>query len=440
MKTRKFVWVCFGLVIGIAWLQPAIADDLLKIYELAKNNDPTYGAASAQYIAEQEKTPQAWSGVLPQLNLTGTRSETNEDRVLRGTLSTSKYSTDVYTLSLKQTLFSMAKFNQISQASALVAKAEAEFKNAADDLIIRVTESYFNVLSETESLVFAEAEKKAISQQLNQARQRFNVGLTAITDVHEAQARYDQAVSSEIEARRLLDISRETLRELTGQMPDHLSRVAAEHVMVSPEPADIDAWVRTALENNLLLLSATKSMEAAREGVDLARSGHYPTLDLQAEYSDQETGGGLFGAYTRVGTTVSLQLTLPLYLGGAVNSASRQAAALYMQSKELHEKQRRATERQTRNSYLTVVSTVSQVAALKQALRSTQTALEATQAGFEVGTRTAVDVLDSQREMYRAQRDYIRSRHAYIVNTLRLKQAAGTLADEDVKLINQWLN
>ncbi len=436
---KNLLSVCLGLVLAGGTVQTASADDLLQIYDLAKRNDPTYGAAFAQYNADIEKSPQAWSGVLPQVNLSGTHIQFDEDRTISGVTTAQSYDSDTYGLSLRQTLFDNAKFNAISQADALVAKAEADFNNAADDLILRVAQNYFTVLSETENLAFAQAEKKAIAQQLNQAKQRFNVGLTAITDVHEAQARYDQAVASEIEAQRLLDISRETLRELTGQEHQQLARVNEAHVMVSPDPQDIDAWVKTALDNNLLLLSAKKSMEAASEGVDLARSGHYPTLDLTADYFDNETSGGQFGPTQRDGTSVSLELNLPLYLGGAVNSSTREAAALYMQSKELHEKQRRATERQARNSYFTVISALSQVAALKQALVSTQTALEATQAGFEVGTRTAVDVLDSQREVYRAKRDYIRARHGYILSSLSLKQAAGTLADEDVRLINNWL-
>ena len=434
---NKILGVCLGLVFSTVLVPMALADDLLQIYQLAKQNDPTYAAAVAQYQAEQEQSPQAWARVLPQLNLSGRHSEIDEDTVVLDTPRTDKGSSDVYSLSLTQTIFDNAKFNAISQADALVAKAEADFNNAADDLILRVAQNYFNVLSEAENVVFAEAEKKAIAQQLNQAKQRFNVGLTAITDVHEAQARYDQSVSSEIEARRLLDTSRETLRELTGQEHRNLARVDEAYVMVSPDPEDIDAWVNTALDNNLLLLSAKKAMEAASQGVDLARSGHYPTLDLQAQYQDQDSDVGL--VTTTKGTTVSLVLNLPLYLGGAVNSASRQAAALYMQSKELHEKQRRATERQTRNSYLTVLSALSQVAALKQALVSSQTALEATQAGFEVGTRTAVEVLNSQQAVYLAKRDYVRARHGYILATLSLKQAAGTLSEDDVKLINNWL-
>ncbi len=417
------------------------ADNLFQVYQLAKQNDPAYGAAIAEYNAAIEASPKAMAGVLPQINLVGTHSEVYDENRKVGVnpATTEDYDSDTYSLTLTQTIFNKSRFDAVAQADALVAQAEAVFGNAKHDLVIRVAQRYFDVLSESENLVFARAEKKAIAQQLDQAKQRFKVGLTAITDVHEAQARYDQAVSQEIEAQRLYDISLEILRELTGQLHTDLSKVSEKRELVAPEPADIDAWVDTSISNNLLLRSAEKAMDAAMEGRDLATAGHYPTLDLQADYTDFSSSGGQFGLFEKDGTTVSLVLNIPLYSGGGTSASSREAAANHQRSKSLYEQQRRATIRLARNSYLTVISAISQVNALKQALVSTQTALEATQAGFEVGTRTTVDVLDSQREMYRAQRDYIRARHGYILSTLQLKQAAGTLTEEDVRQINAWL-
>jgi outer membrane protein len=414
------------------------ADDLLGVYELAKKNDPAFRAALAEYNAAVEASPKAFAAVLPQINLTGSHTEVYDE--VRNGAPGEDYSSDSYSLTLSQTIFNKARFDAVAQADALVAQAEAVFGSAKHDLVIRVAQRYFDVLSESANLVFAAAEKKAIAQQLDQAKQRFKVGLTAITDVHEAQARYDQAVSQEIEAQRLYDVSLEILRELTGQLHSNLAKVSEQQRLVAPNPDDIDTWVKTALDKNLSLLSAEKAMEAAMEGRDLASAGHYPTLDLQADYTNYEVDGGQFGAREQDGTSVSLVLNIPLYAGGGTSASTREAAANLQRSKELYEQQRRATIRQVRNSYLTVISAISQVNALKQALRSTQTALEATQAGFEVGTRTTVDVLDSQRELYRAQRDYIRARHGYILSTLVLKQAAGTLTDDDVRLINAWLD
>jgi len=418
------------------------AEDLAQIFDLAKKNDPTYGAAAAKYQADIQASPKAWAGIKPQISLNGQYSEIDEKSTVTFNNvpinRNQSYNSNFYSLSLTQTIYNKAQFDAIAQAGALVAQAEAVYGNARYDLILRVAQSYFDVLSESASLVFAKAEKKAIAQQLDQAKQRFKVGLTAITDVLEAQARYDQSVSSEIEAQRLFDLSHESLREITGQAHSELSNVKKDHKLVSPDPLNIEAWVKMALEQNLLLHSAEQAVNAARKGKDLANAGHYPTLDLKASYDDSETDGGTFPT-SRDGTTLALRLNIPLYSGGGTSAAGREAAALYQQSKQLYEQQRRATERLTRNSYLTVLSAISQVKALKQALRSTQSALEATVAGFEVGTRTAVDVLNSQQEMYLAQRNYIRARHAYIVNTLQLKQAAGTLIDEDMTLINAWL-
>jgi outer membrane protein len=434
MKFRIFI-----LSILLLTSSSIYADDLLEVYELAKKNDPTFGAAVAEYRAAVEASPKAFAGVLPQVNLTGSHTEVyNENRT--GSASSRDYNSDSYSLTLSQTIFNKSRFDAIAQADALVAQAEAVYGNAEDDLVIRVAQNYFDVLSESANLVFAKAEKKAIAQQLDQAKQRFKVGLTAITDVHEAQARYDQAVASQIEAQRLYDISLESLRELTGKMPVNLAKVNEQQELVAPTPNDIDVWVKTALDKNLLLLSAQKGVEAAMEGRDLASAGHYPTLDLQADYTNYDTESGVSGTpYEQDGTSVSLVLNIPIYSGGGTSASAREAAANLQRSKELYEQQRRATIRQVRNSYLTVLSAISQAQALKQALRSSQTALEATQAGFEVGTRTTVDVLDSQRELYRAERDYIRARHGYILSTLVLKKAAGTLTGDDVRLINTWL-
>lgn len=417
------------------------ADDLLQVYELARQNDPVFGAAVAEYNAAVEASPKAMASILPQISLTGSHTEVyNEKRTVGGVSDPAQdYDSDSYSLTLSQTIFNKAQFDAVQQADALVAQAEANLGSAKHDLVIRVAQRYFEVLSESENLVFARAEKKAIAEQLDQAKQRFKVGLTAITDVHEAQARYDQSVAQEIETQRLYDISLERLRELTGEMHETLSKVDEDQDMVRPDPEDIDRWVNTALENNLQLIAAGKAVEAAEEGRQLAVAGHYPTLSLQADYTDFESSGGLIGPREQDGTTASLVLNFPLYAGGGTSAASREAAANHSRSKELYEQQRRATIRLARNSYYTVLSAISQVNALKQALISTQTALEATQAGFEVGTRTTVDVLNSQQEVYRAQRDYIRARHGYILSTLSLKQAAGTLSDEDVRLVNAWL-
>lgn len=428
-----------GVLTGLLMAPLCQAENLLEIYELSNNNSAVFLAAVAEYEAAKEASPQAWAAVLPQLNLQGQHSNIDEDRTISGTTTIDSYDTDQYTLSLTQTIYNQSQFDQISQASAQVAAAGANFAHAKHELILRVAQRYFDVLAANDTLLFSRAEKQSIKEQLHQTRERFRVGLIAITDVHEAQARYDQAVASEIDAENKYTISLEDLRVVTNKRITSLVPLTTKAPLIVPEPADINAWVKTALDNNLLLLAADKSKQAARHALGIARSGHLPTLDLEADYTDYESSGGRFGALEQDSTTVSLVLTIPLYAGGGVNSASRQAAANYEKARQKHEQQRRLTISKARNAYLTAISNISRVKALKQALRSSKTALEATQAGYEAGTRTAVDVLDSQRDLFHAQRNYAHARYNYIMETLRLKQAAGTLAVKDLQQVNAWL-
>jgi len=426
------------LLAGFGVMTPLRAENLMDIYKLAKQNDPTYLAAVAEYNAAKETSTQAWSAVLPHIGLHGSHSEIDNTTydTIAGTLP-GQYHTDSYSLSLTQTLYHKEQFDRISQADAQVAQAEAKFSSAKLELILRVAQRYFNVLASSDTLVFAKANKEAIKQQLQQTKQRFEVGLTAITDVHEAQARYDASVASTIVAENDLAIRKEELREITHQAPGQLATLEENSPLLTPQPEDVEKWVKTSLDNNLLLLAAQRAMDAAEYGVGIAKAGHFPTLDLQADYTNYEASGGFTNKTD--GTTVSLVLNFPLYEGGSVSSASRQAAAQYQQAKELYEQQRRATERSTRNSYLSVLATISTVNALKQALRSSQTALEATKAGFDVGTRTAVEVLNSQQLVFQAKSTYAKARYNYILESLSLKQSAGTLTETDINGINNWL-
>jgi len=428
------LFVLAGLICAL----PVHAENLLDVYRQAKQNDPTYLAAVAEYNAAKEARPQAWAAVLPHISLNGNHSEYDQNVTAAFGSFDAKYHSNSYGVTLTQTIYHQEQFDRISQADAQVAQAEARFNGAKLALILRASQRYFNVLSAADNLAFAQANKNSIEQQLQQTKQRFQVGLTAITDVHEAQARYDASVASEITAQNQYALRKEELRELTHQAPGQLATLGENSPLLSPDPADVEEWVKTALANNLSLLAAQKAMDAAQAGVGVARSGHLPTLDLQANYTNYDANGGL--TTKSDGTTVSLVLNFPLYSGGGVSAATSQASALYQQSRELYEQQRRATERGTRNSYLTVIADISTVNALKQALRSAETALEATKAGFEVGTRTAVEVLDSQQLVFQARSNYAKSRYDYILETLSLKQAAGTLNEEDVANINRWLN
>ena len=419
----------------------AFAEDLLSVYQSAIQNDSQFRAAQAAYQAQLELKNQNFASFLPTISASAHYTQ-REDETIITSSDLNEYDTNGYSLNLTQPLYRHANYVGLNQANAQVAQASAIFEGEKQNLILRVATQYFSVLAAVDDLEFAKAERISIREQLVQTQQRFNVGLIAITDVHEAQARYDQAVARAIVAENTLAISHETLREITATSYSALTPLSVKHPLVKPEPANIKQWVETANTQNALLLANRKGVEVAQTQVALQRAGHYPTLDLTAShtYTDYDEGfiiGG--GAQERNNNAISLQLNIPIYQGGRVNSLTRAAAYRLTEAREKLEQQKRATERQTRSSYLSVIANISQVKALKQALASSDIALEATTAGFEVGTRTAVDVLDSQRELFRAKRDYAQVRYNYVLETLKLKLAAGSLSPQDIKQLNPWL-
>ncbi len=395
--------------------------------------------------ATLEASPQARAGLLPQVDIRSDitrnlQSITQDVAITSGDFDpTPEFWSYGYTLNLTQPVYRHDRWVQLRQADSRIGEAEADVAAARQDLMVRVSEGYFNVLAAMDNLEFAKAEKTALEQQLEQAKERFDVGLIAITDVQEAQAGYDLAVAQEIQAENELDNAREALREITGEYHPELSLLGEPIPLVSPEPADIELWTRKSLEQNLRISSAQFAMETARKEIERQRAGHWPTLDLVGSHGTAVTGGGRLGTFEVEDTQIGLALTVPIYQGGFVSSKTREAQHLYQQSLEELEQERRAAHRQIRESYLGVVAGISQVNAYRQAVVSNETAVQSTQAGFEVGTRTAVDVVTSERELFRARRDYARARYDYILDTLRLKQAAGTLSLEDLVKINSWL-
>ncbi len=418
------------------------AENLVDIYKLALANDPTFRAAKQEFLATREVKNQSLALFLPALNITGNYSHLRQEYTFIGTPRDDRYISKGYGLNLKQVIYRYDYFVQYREATYQVAQASANFNNAAQDLIIRVAQRYFDILGATDNLDFARAEKKAIAEQLKQAKQRFKVGLTAITGVYEAQSRYDQSVAQTIAAENQFAISRENMHEVIGQYPKSIARLSAQTPLTRPEPADIKQWTKIAGQQSLSLIAAKKAMQIAHEEINRQRAGHYPTLDLVASKTKSITEGGAFVSFTgkdQTDTRISLQFNLPIYQGGLVSSKTRQAVYQYNRARDLYERQRRATESSTRSAYLNVQADISQVLAYKQALKSSRTALEATEAGYEVGTRTAVDVLNSRREVFRAERDYAKSRYTYIIETLTLRQAAGTLSNADLDALNRWL-
>jgi outer membrane protein len=425
--------ICLLLMISPA----SKALDLAEIYDLAKSQDVQLMIAQSQFQSAQLSLPQAQSANRPQVNLSAHTTYDDKGNSLSGDDTLTSYG---YSLSLSQNLYNSEITSQIDAVAANVRKSEAEYKAAEQDLIVRVTEAYFDILSAQDTVAFAKAEKNAIGRQLEQAKKRFEVGLIAITDVKEAQASYDASVASEISANNSLDNAREALQLIIGQpLNAALSTIGDSVQLLIPQPADRNAWIAQAQKNNLTLVSAEAGLQAASENRKVAQSGNKPTVNLVASYTDTETDSDNNGDISSDDLVLSVQLNMPLYTGGYTSSNIDQAEADFRTAQNNLMFQKRTVTQLTSTAYLAIVSGISQVNALKQSLASSIAALEATQAGFDVGTRTSVEVLNSLRETYRSKRDYALARYSYLINTLKLKQAAGLLNDDDLKAINQWL-
>lgn len=437
----------------VAVATPASAVDLVGIYELAVTNDPQLQAAAFRRDASGENVVQARSALLPTLDGSGTVTQGSQETSVSGfgTISDTDIDTESYSLDLRQTIYDHANYKRLELARGQVSQAEAAYQAAYQDFLVRVAGRYFDVLTAIDGVTFAEAEELALQRQFEQAEQRFEVGLTAVTDVHEARASYDNARARAIVARNRLEDAKEALHELTGRYFDELDSLQEVLPLRTPDPADAEEWVGIALQNNPAVVSAQRSVEIADANARLQRSGHYPTLDFSASLSEYTNNEFIardpatqlpLGTFplTNEGTSYSLRLSVPIYQGGYVSSASRQARFELSAAQQDLEAQQRATLRATHNAYRAVMAGIQQVEAFGQALISAESALEATQAGFEVGTRTIVDVLIAEQRYFQAQRDNSTARHTYIVDHLRLKAAAGVLSEGDLRAVNQILD
>lgn len=445
----------------------AYGANLLDVYRVAVQNDPVIREAEANRMAAREAKPQAWASLLPQIQADANRSRSDADssgalpRALgtdpttnlpifsTGNSSTVSNGTD-WSVSLRQTIFRWDQFMTIGRADAQVAQAEATYRAAEQDLIVRVIARYFAVLYAKDLVDTNEAALTAFSRQLEQNEKRFEVGLIAITDVQESRAQRDRASANLIDAKRTLATNHELLRELTGQDYETLAAPSEDMQLNPPNPASVESWVQTAMDQNLNLIGARLASEVAQKNVSIARSGHLPSLSLTGRYSDSTTdldslsetniGSRSFqSSNSQNGTSFNLGITVPIFSGGATQSQVRQQVQLYRAARERVERTTRETERSVRDNYLGVLSNISRVQALKQAVESSATSLQATQAGFEVGTRTTVDVLEAQRQLYASQAEYYKSRYDYLQTRVLLEQAAGQLNADDLANINSNL-
>ena len=416
-----------------------VAMDLIGVYALAETNDPIYRQTVYSTLATRESKPQARALLLPSANFSANTFENDQKIEGIGPTRDETFNTHGYNFSVTQPLFRWDRYLSLKQTDSIIQQAEAEQISTQQELIIRVAEAYFNILAAIDNIEFTRAETKALGRQLEQATQRFEVGLTAITDVAEAQAGFDRATADDILAENLLDNAKENMRAITGEYITEFSILGEAMPLVTPEPNDIDQWSKTAESQNMIIIAAKHKVESSRQSINIQKSGHLPTLDLVASHGDNTTGGR-FGDSTIRSTDIGLELNVPLYQGGLINSNTREARYLYDQSRQELEQAFRAAQRETRKAYLGTISGISRVNALKQALVSTETALKATETGFEVGTRTAVDLVASERATPDAKRNHARARYDYLLDSLRLKQAAGTLNPDDLKQISTWLN
>ncbi len=418
--------------------------DLKDAMELAQQYDTTFQAAYAGYLAASEASSQSTAAVLPQIGFNAfiQRGRTETDR--SGVVTKSDNNNDGYGLNLNQVIFDKTVFDNLDQGDAIVAQALADLEVARQDTIVRVSTAYFNVLTAIDTLETASAERKAIGKQLEQSKERFNVGLSAITDVKEQQASYDISVADEIIATNDLSNKREALRFIINTYPENLKVAREDMPLVIPEPMDINAWQEKSLQNNFSIVSAKYALVAAQSAYDGSKGGHYPTLSLNAAYDvvnadDRSFSGIPIPANENTDARVILNLNIPIYSGGFTSSTVRQKLSERDQATALLEQQRRLTIGLSRSAYLSLEADIANVKARTQAVISTQTSLDATLAGYDAGTRTSVDVLLSQRQLFSAKRDYSVARYTYLTNQLILKQVAGILTPADVDAINKWL-
>ena len=430
VRVRRLARAFGAGAILVAASASAPAEDLVEVFELALASDPEFLASGAAHRAAQEALPQALAELQPRVRATFDTKWNERQR-------SGDYRSESLILSIEHPVYRRDRSIAVDQADSRIARADALHAAARQDLLVRVAERYFGVLEAEDELGFARATLEAFEQQLAQSRQRFEVGLIAITDVEEAKAGFDLSRAQLIAAQNALDIAREALREMTGAYQERLAPLRETH-LVMPEPADIDRWTAIALERNLRLLAAKHDTETSRREIERIQAGHSPTLDAVGSFglNDSESGGPLRET-TRA--DVGLRLSLPLYTGGSVLSRTRESRHRYQRSLELLELERRRAQRETRDAYLGVDSGISRVQALEQAVRSSLTAAEAIEAGFQVGTRTSVDVLDAQRDLFRARRDLSEARYRYVLDVLRLKRAAGVLSEEDLQIVSIWL-
>jgi outer membrane protein len=418
----------------------AMAADLREIYLLAKQNDATFAAARAQLEAGLERLPQGRALLLPIVNAAANTTWNDAENKTSG--ASGQYNSNGWSVTLTQPLFRWQNIVQWQQAEYQVMQAEAQYGQAVQDLIVRVSQAYFDVLAAQDALAFAQANKVAIAEQLAAAKRNFEVGTATITDTNEAQARYDLATSQEIASQNALEVALRALQQIIGSQPSGLAPLRFDLTIDSPQPSALEDWAASARTGNFLVRVNEAAFEVANRQVEFQRAGHYPTVDVVATATENTSQNIALLAGTRSTVsqnTIGLQLNLPIFAGGSVNSRTREAVALKEKARSDLEASRRNAEFNARQSFLNVTNGMAQVKALEQALISSETALQSNKVGYEVGVRINIDVLNAQQQVFQTKRDLARARYDTILSGFRLKSAAGSLSEEDVERVNRLL-
>jgi outer membrane protein len=454
-----------ALVAILLVLRTAAAKDLLEVYADAVQHDPAIQEADATRRANEEAYPQALSYLLPQL--TGNYQINRQDQYFssgapflapngQAIVLTESYQTLTttrgYQLQLTQSVFSWANWATLSRAHKQVAQAETDYRAALEDLIQRTATAYFNVLNAQDSLDAQLSALEALTRQLDQANKRYDVGLIPITDVKEAQAQHDATAAAVIDAKRNLASMQQALREITDEDYPFLAKPGDDMPLQTPQPADPERWVAVSMDQNLSLLSSRLAADVARENVYIAQAGHAPTIGITGLRSNQNQFGDervYLGIPPAIGPVpypgeqsnkqIGIQINVPIFSGGLVTSQARQAQFRWIAAKDHVTTISRQTQHQARDAYSNVVSEAARVNALKQGVISAQVALKATEAGYDVGTRTQVEVLQQRENLTQAETNYAQARYTYILNIVQLRLAAGTLDQQTLAEINGWL-
>lgn len=441
VSMKKALLLCV-LTTGI--VTPAFATDLMDIYKQALENDTTFKDAYDTYMSSTEAVPQARSALYPQVGITSQVGSNLQNVVAGGLGGHQTYSSNQWQVTASQAIFNYKVWAQVEQAKASVKAAQATFNDSAQNLILRTAKAYFDVLFAKDTLDFAEAKKRANKRQYEQASQRFNVGLDAITSVYEAKAAYDQSIATVISARNNQVNQSENLRKLTNHVYDSLAPLRDSKIpLVKPEPDDVNEWIDTGLKQNYTLFAAKYALESSKENVKALSAGNWPVLSIQSnamQTHNTTSGASFFVPAKQTQANVALAMNFPIFQGGLVQSQTRQAQYNYQSSSEKMEQAYRTVVVNSRIAFNTITDGISKVKADRQTIISQRNSLESTEAQFEVGTRTMVDVVTAQQRLFEAQEQLARDQYDLINATLTLKYLAGTLNVTDLEQVNAWLN